>query len=168
MPISLALFVLVALRTPATAGDLIASCAWVRAENDGAGSGFVIDAERKLLVTCRHIVADRAKVDVIFPWVRDGVLVTDRAAYLRNRLQLRERGLLVTGKVLKTSDEFDLALVELNSARRESVRSRTRRDRAMQLASLATGSTSIQFGTSTGRYAQADASDATSGGRSSR
>ena len=46
--------------------------------DDGAGSGFVIDTDKKLLVTCRHIVADRAKIDVIFPWVRDGELVTDR------------------------------------------------------------------------------------------
>jgi len=35
-----------------------AGVAWVRAENDGAGAGFVIDAERKLFVTCRHVVAD--------------------------------------------------------------------------------------------------------------
>jgi S1-C subfamily serine protease len=95
--------------------SLLASVAWVRAENDGAGTGFVVDAGKRLLVTCRHIVADRKTVDVIFPWVRGGELVTDRAAYLVNRALLRERGLLVTGKVLKTADEFDLALVELES-----------------------------------------------------
>src|SRR3954469_25632888 len=80
-------------------------CAWVRAENDGAGGGFVIDADERLLVTCRHVVADRKKVDVFFPWVRDGELVTDRGEYLRNRVTLREQKLLVTGTVLKTSDE---------------------------------------------------------------
>ena len=96
-------------------GSELTSCAWVRAENDGAGTGFVLDAEKKLLITCRHLVADRAKVDVIFPWFRDGKLVTDRGRYLRNRDSLRERGLLVTGKVLKTSDELDLALLELDS-----------------------------------------------------
>src|SRR5438105_12768394 len=93
--------------------DPSAGCAWVRAENDGAGAGFVIDADKKLLVTCRHLVADRAKVDVIFPWVRGGELVTERREYLGNRQRLRELGLLVTGKVLKTSDELDLALLEL-------------------------------------------------------
>src|SRR6266545_1170144 len=90
-------------------------CAWVRAENDGAGGGFVIDADERLLVTCRHVVADRKKVDVFFPWVRDGELVTDRREYLRNRDTLREKKLLVTGTVLKTSDETDLALVQLDS-----------------------------------------------------
>ena len=92
-----------------------AGVAWVRAENDGAGAGFVIDAERKLLVTCRHVVADRKTVDVIFPWVRGGELETDRSAYLGDRVRLRELGLLVSATVLKSSDELDLALLELES-----------------------------------------------------
>jgi S1-C subfamily serine protease len=90
-------------------------CAWVRAENDGAGSGFIIDTDKRLLITCRHVVADRKKVDVFFPWVRDGELVTDRGEYLRNRDTLREKKLLVTGTVLKTSDDTDLALVQLDA-----------------------------------------------------
>jgi S1-C subfamily serine protease len=94
---------------------LLASSAWVRAENDGAGSGFVIDVDKKLLVTCRHLVAERTQVDVIFPWYRDGELVADRREYLGNRLRLRELGLLVSGKVLKTSDEYDLTLVQLET-----------------------------------------------------
>ncbi|HEV3383743.1 MAG TPA: serine protease, partial [Gemmata sp.] len=98
-----------------TPEPLLASCAWVRAENDGAGAGFVIDTDRKLLVTCRHLVAERTKVDVIFPWYREGELVADRREYLGKRLQLRELGLLVTGTVIKTSDELDLALVQLES-----------------------------------------------------
>ena len=66
--------------------------------------------------TPHHLPAHRRrsrKVDVIFPWIRDGKLVTDRTAYLANRVQLRGQGLLVTGTVLRTSDELDLALVEL-------------------------------------------------------
>ena len=111
------LFLLVVVRvvSPAPVADLLPACAWVRAENDGAGAGFVVHAQKKHLVTCRHLVADRTKVDVIFPWVRAGELVTDKQEYLRNRLRLRELGLLVTGKVLKTSDDLDLALLELES-----------------------------------------------------
>ncbi|HJZ59262.1 MAG TPA: trypsin-like peptidase domain-containing protein, partial [Gemmataceae bacterium] len=93
----------------------LASCALVRAENDGVGGGFVVDDQKRWLVTCRHVVADRDRVDVLFPWVRDGELVTDKQEYLGNRARLREEGLLVTGKVLKKSDEADLALVELES-----------------------------------------------------
>ncbi len=94
---------------------MLTSCAWVRAENDGAGTGFVVDRDRRLLVTCRHVVGERKKVDVYFPWFRDGVCVTDRAAYLRHRDTLRARKLLVVGTVLKTSDEVDLALVQLDA-----------------------------------------------------
>ncbi|HSQ57235.1 MAG TPA: trypsin-like peptidase domain-containing protein, partial [Gemmata sp.] len=90
-------------------------CAWVRAENDAAGAGFVVDRRKKLLVTCRHVVADRKKVDVFFPWYRDRKLETSRDEYLGHRVHLRERGLLVTGTVLRTSDELDLALLELES-----------------------------------------------------
>jgi S1-C subfamily serine protease len=116
MPVSLALSVVMLVAAPRNSeAGLLASCAWVRAENEGAGSGFVVDTEKKLLVTCRHIVADRKKVDVIFPWVHDGEVLTDRATYLRNRNHLAELGLLVTGKVLKVSDDQDLALVELES-----------------------------------------------------
>lgn len=74
-----------------------------------------MDVGRRLLVTCRHVVADRKTVDVYFPLSRNGELVTDRAEYLRNRVRLRERGLLVAGKALKTTDELDLALLELES-----------------------------------------------------
>jgi S1-C subfamily serine protease len=97
---------------PAT---LLASCAWVRAENDGAGAGFVVDADQKLMVTCRHIVAERTRVDVIFPWVHQGKLVADRREYLANRTLLRELGLLVTGRIILTSDQLDLALIRLET-----------------------------------------------------
>ena len=88
MPLAFALSIVAAISV--LARNPFVSCAWVRAENDGAGSGFVIDVEKKLLITCRHIVAERAKVDVIFPWRRGGELVTDRKTYLTNRVQLRE------------------------------------------------------------------------------
>jgi S1-C subfamily serine protease len=94
---------------------VVASCAWVRAENDGAGGGFVVDRQNRWLVTCRHVVGDQKTVDVFFPWYRGGELVTDKPDYLGNRPRLRDEGLLVTGKVLKTADAADLALVELES-----------------------------------------------------
>ncbi len=91
------------------------SCAWVRAEPDGIGTGCIIDIQNRLLLTCRHVVGERKTVEVFFPWQRDGQLVTNRAEYLANREALSIVGLLVVGKVLKTSDETDLALIELPS-----------------------------------------------------
>lgn len=107
--------IVAASSTSPSPADALTSCVWVRAENDGSGSGFVVDVERRWVVTCRHVVADRDRVDVFFPWFRDGELVTDKREYLGNRLPLRDRGLLVTGKVLKRHDAADLALVELAS-----------------------------------------------------
>ena len=72
------MFLALALLLAAPVEVPLAPCAWVRAENDGAGGGFVIDTDKRLLVTCRHVVADRKKVDVFFPWYRDGELVTLR------------------------------------------------------------------------------------------
>src|SRR3954468_15828044 len=109
MLLALGLFIAAQVEAPFNGG------AWGRAENDGPGGGCVVDADERLLVTCRHVVADRKKVDVFFPWYRDGELVTDRRDYLGNRPLLRDRGLLVTGTVLKTSDDLDLALVQLDS-----------------------------------------------------
>ncbi len=115
MPLFVVLGALAFVAQSARTTSLPDGCAWVRAENDGAGGGFVIDVEKRLLVTCRHVVADRKTVDVFFPWVQRGALVTDRREYLGNRAALRERGRLVTGTVLKSSDECDLALVKLDS-----------------------------------------------------
>jgi|SRR5579883_531096 len=109
------MFLAIALWIAAPASTPLSACAWVRAENDGAGAGFVVDTEKRLLVTCRHVVAERKKVDIFFPWIRDGELVTDRREYLRNRDTLRAEKLLVTGTVLKTADEFDLALMQLDA-----------------------------------------------------
>lgn len=109
------LILLTVATAAAGAAPIPPGIAWVRAENDQAGAGFVVDVDRRRLVTCRHLVADRRTVDVFFPWVERGRLVTDRAAYLRNRAYLQERGLMVTGTVRRTSDAADLALVELAS-----------------------------------------------------
>ena len=86
--------VLAALIQPAPVP--LGACAWVRAEGEAAGAGVVVDTQKRWLVTCRHVVADRKAVDVFFPWVEDGALVTDRAAYLGNRQLLRDRGLRAT------------------------------------------------------------------------
>lgn len=113
MPLLLAFAILTAPPVSSTAP--LSACGWVRAENEAAGTGFVIDSKKKLFITCRHLVGDRVRVDVIFPWIRDGQLVTDRKEYLANRVLLRDGGLLVTGRVIKTSDDLDLALLELES-----------------------------------------------------
>lgn len=100
---------------PLRADDVVSGCVWIRAENDGSGAGFLVDAKKRWVVTCRHVVADRDTVDVYFAWRKNGKLVTGKSEYLGNRVTLRELGLLLRGKVVKKSDDADLALVELDS-----------------------------------------------------
>ncbi len=89
------------------------SVVYLRADPDGVGTGWVVDAEKKWILTCRHVVGEQTKLEVFFPEFRGGALVSDATEYLGRRPKLRESGRLVTGKVLRTSDELDLALIEL-------------------------------------------------------
>ena len=88
---------------------------YLRSDPDGVGTGWVVDAEKKLVLTCRHVVGEQTKLEVFFPRFRAGRVIAESAEYLGRRAPLRESGALVTGKVVRTSDELDLALVELPS-----------------------------------------------------
>ncbi len=89
--------------------------AWLITPDKGKGTGWVIDRGRKLLVTNRHVVADHDAVDVLFPVRREGRLVTERAYYTENLRDLQKSGRAVTGRVLRTDPDRDLALVRLQS-----------------------------------------------------
>ena len=91
------------------------SVVYLRADPDGVGTGWVVDAEKKRILTCRHVVGEQTKLEVFFPTFRDGRLLADASDYLGRRAKLREAGALVTGKVIRTSDELDLALIEVPS-----------------------------------------------------
>lgn len=88
---------------------------YVRADPDGVGTGVVIDREKRWFVTCRHVVGERKAAEVFFPEVVSGELNTDPDNYLSRRDELKKNGRLVKAKVLRTSDELDLALLELDS-----------------------------------------------------
>ena len=91
------------------------SVVYLRADPDGIGAGWVVDTDKKLILTCRHVVGEQATLEVFFPVFRDGRLLADSADYLGRRVKLRESGTLVIGKVLRTSDELDLALIAVPS-----------------------------------------------------
>src|SRR5437879_556889 len=84
------------------------STAWlvVPYENGtGWGTGWVVDAKEKLLVTNHHVVEDRDKVYVIFPEYKDGRLVVERSEYKDNRGY--------RAKIIDTDVTRDLAVVQL-------------------------------------------------------
>jgi tetratricopeptide (TPR) repeat protein/S1-C subfamily serine protease len=89
--------------------------AWVITPTKGKGTGWVVDRNRKLLITNFHVVADHESVDVVFPVHRDGQLVTERSYYTGNLRELQRTGRAVSGKVRRTDAARDLALIELDA-----------------------------------------------------
>jgi S1-C subfamily serine protease len=69
------------------------------------GSGSLVDLKRKLVLTNYHVVQRTTDVLVYFPVFRDGVEVKDPAFYVTLPA--------VRGKVLVSSPQTDLALIEL-------------------------------------------------------
>lgn len=47
----------------------------------GAGSGFVVDREERLVVTCTHVMGNRTSARVFFPLMKNGKPVAEREAY---------------------------------------------------------------------------------------
>lgn len=115
--IAIPLLVLLAIPdlTPSPDVAKVRSVGWVRAGADGVGTGFVVDADRRWLLTCRHVIGERKRVEVFFPRFENGELLTEKSRYLGDREELRRTGLLVGGTVLRSSDASDLALVELDA-----------------------------------------------------
>ena len=89
--------------------------AWVHSPDTGKGTGWILDRSRRLLITCAHVVGDNKTVDIVFPVRAGGAFVADRGYYYEHMQDLRDRGQVVHGKVLKRNPAVDLALVQLDS-----------------------------------------------------
>ena len=77
------------------------STAWVLAKNSegtSSGTGVLVDADRKLLVTNAHVVGDARAAVIFFPELKDGKPIVERNHYLTNVRRLGVRGQVVPGK----------------------------------------------------------------------
>jgi tetratricopeptide (TPR) repeat protein len=72
------------------------------------GSGWLVDKDRRLVVTNRHVVRDRTNVLITFPVYRNGQVIVERGFYMKSGHQ-------VGGKVLETNAKRDLAIIRLDS-----------------------------------------------------
>lgn len=90
---------------------LLKSTAWIRFVVEGEGSyegtGWVVDADKGLLVTNKHVVADVDEVEVYFPVEKDGKAALQRDYYLNNVKPL-------LGQVIDRDTDVDLALVKVD------------------------------------------------------
>src|SRR5271168_3264346 len=91
---------------------LVQSTFWIRTTNQGVGTGWVVDAPRRWVITNLHVVGDQDRVEAFGVVVKDGAPVTERSYYLENQKRLHEDGHAVRGKVIRRSESSDLALVE--------------------------------------------------------
>ncbi len=73
------------------------------------GSGSLVDASRKLVLTNYHVVGNADSAIVLFPVYQHGKAVAERSYYLA---QVREHG-GIRGKVIAKDTKCDLALVQL-------------------------------------------------------
>lgn len=91
--------------------ETLRSTTWVLSKTDGktaSGTGVLIDAERKLIVTNYHVVREARTAVVFFPAFEGDRLKVDRQYYIEN---VRKLG--IRGRVLAVDRKRDLALIEL-------------------------------------------------------
>ncbi|WP_233200344.1 serine protease [Blastopirellula marina] len=88
------------------------STAWVLAKTGGetsSGTGVLVDAEKKLLVTNFHVVGDARAAVIFFADLSEGKPQVERTHYLKNVKKLGIRG-----RVIAIDRKRDLALIELD------------------------------------------------------
>lgn len=90
----------------------LSSTAWILAKNsDGtsSGTGVLIDAKQKLVVTNAHVVGDSRGVVLFFSDIKNDRPIVEKKHYLNNVKKLGIRG-----QVVAVDKKRDLALVQLD------------------------------------------------------
>jgi tetratricopeptide (TPR) repeat protein/S1-C subfamily serine protease len=85
--------------------SLLRSAVFIVSE-DGTGSGWLVDKERRLVVTNDHVVDKAKTVHAFFPEYEQGRLITDAKRYLREVTPIK-------AVVLDSDSKCDLALIQL-------------------------------------------------------
>lgn len=72
------------------------------------GSAWVLDTDKRLVVTNHHVVTDGDECRVFFPAYKDGRVIADKQHYLKDEKPIK-------GKVFDTDRKRDLAIIQLES-----------------------------------------------------
>jgi len=75
------------------------------------GSGALIDAQKRLVLTNHHVVGDKKDATIMFPIIEKGNVLQDRDTYM-SRLR---SGVGIPGKVLFSEPSKDLAIIQLDA-----------------------------------------------------
>jgi tetratricopeptide (TPR) repeat protein len=74
----------------------------------GPASGWVVNVEKRWVITCQHVVGVKEEVDILFPAFKDGRLVQERPWYIKSAPRIK-------AKVLSADNKRDLALLQVDS-----------------------------------------------------
>jgi len=94
---------------------------WLRAGDRAVGTGWIVDVKNRWVITARHVVADREKIDAFFVDRDKGKSILNRDHYIQNHAELRKRGRFTNGTVIHKNDSADLALIRLDEMPADSV-----------------------------------------------
>jgi Flp pilus assembly protein TadD len=72
----------------------------------GPAGGWVIDVDRRWVITCHHVVSGQGDVEIVFPAWKDGRLIQDRKYYVNTAQRYK-------GKVIRTDPRRDLVIVQM-------------------------------------------------------
>jgi tetratricopeptide (TPR) repeat protein len=87
--------------------DHLKGCAGV-ITSGGPATGWVVDVEKRWVMTCQHVVGSLEEVEIVFPAHKDGKVVQERDWYLKSAPRLK-------GKVISADPKRDLAIIEVES-----------------------------------------------------
>ncbi|MGF1581357.1 MAG: trypsin-like peptidase domain-containing protein [Gemmataceae bacterium] len=88
---------------------VLPSSVWIIRPGQNTGSGVLVDAKRRWIVTNYHVVQESDKVLVFFAQSNKGRVIAEEGHYVRNAKRLA-----LQGRVIARSKTTDLAIVELN------------------------------------------------------
>jgi tetratricopeptide (TPR) repeat protein len=74
----------------------------------GPASGWVVDVEKRWIVTCQHVVGTGEEIEVVFPVHKEGRVVQDREWYIKSANRVK-------GKVISADPKRDLAIVQVET-----------------------------------------------------
>lgn len=94
--------------------QVLQGTAWVHTQKRH-GTGWLADADKRLLVTNYHVVGPEETVTVVFPDFRDGKLIAESRHYKENEPALLRKGRAVKGQVVAADPKRDLAVIKLDS-----------------------------------------------------
>lgn len=90
---------------------LVRSTVWIQSQRGSSlatGSGSLIDAKHRLVLTNYHVVGEVDRATVIFPAYRDGKPIAERGFY-----QSKQRELGIAGTVVARDRRRDLAVIRI-------------------------------------------------------